>query len=123
MTYYRGSEASREAGITYHLVPVSVWESQRSNEWYTPEAFERDGFIHCTNGIDQLVTVANSFYVTDPRPFRVLALNKSAIRSDVRYDDDARLFPHIYGPLNTDSVVGELTVVRADDGAFVSIDE
>jgi len=123
VTYYRESAGSQDAGITYHLVPESVWDAQRSNDCYTPEAYEKDGFIHCTNGIDQLVQVANLFYVSDPRTFRVLILDVATIRSGLRYDDDKQLFPHIYGPLNTDAVVGELSVTRADDGAFVSIDE
>ncbi len=122
VTFHRESAASRDAGITYHLVPAPVWEAARSAEWYTPEAYEADGFIHCTNGLDQLVTVANMFYVSDPRPFRTLILDTGKIESDLRYDDAAEAFPHIYGPLNTSAVVGELTVNRAEDGSFLSIE-
>ncbi len=120
-TYHRESAAAREVGITYHLVPVPVWEAAKSAEWYTPEAYEADGFIHCTNGIDQLVDVATMFYVADDREFRVLVLDVSSINSDIRYDDDGQLFPHIYGPLNTSAVVGEFAVSRLDDGTFLSI--
>jgi len=120
--HHRDSAASRKAGITYHLAPEVVWDAQRANDSYTPEAYEVDGFIHCTNGLDRLVTVANVFYVADSRAFRALVLDIAAIRSEVRYDDEGQYFPHIYGPLNTDAIIGELTVTRADDGTFVSID-
>lgn len=123
MTYYRDSAASRKAGIAYHLVPEAVWDAQRAHEWYTPETYAEDGFIHCTNGLDRLLTVANMFYVADARAFRVLVLDLKAIRLKVRYDDEGRLFPHIYGPLNSEAVIGELTVTRADGGTFVAIDE
>jgi len=122
VTYHRNSATARDAGITYHLVPSSVWDTGKSSEWYKPEAYDVDGFIHCTNGIDQLVDVANMFYVTDAREFRVLILDAGRITSDVRYDDDGQLFPHIYGPLNTSAVIGELAVTRAQDGSFLSID-
>lgn len=92
------------------------------SEWYTPEAYDADGFIHCTNGIDQLVDVANMFYVTDKREFQVLVLDVAKITSDIRYDDDGQLFPHIYGPLNTSAVIDEFTVIRAEDGSFLAIE-
>jgi uncharacterized protein (DUF952 family) len=118
---HHDSTASREAGITYHLVPEPVWERSRPAAYYVPESYEQDGFIHCTNGTDQLVAVANLFYMNDPRSFRVLVLDVSSIESEVRYDDPDRVFPHIYGPLNTNAVRGELHVTRAGDGTFLSI--
>ena len=115
------AEASREANITYHLVPVDYWAERSAGESYTPEAYEQDGFIHCTNGTAELLTVANMFYTADPREFIVLILNAGAIESEVRYDDGGQVYPHIYGPLNTSSVVGQLPVERSDDGTFVRI--
>lgn len=116
------AEASRGAGIAYHLTPVEVWERQRGRTSYVPEAFEQDGFIHTTNGLDPLLEVANLFYTGDPRTYRVLVLSMPAIAPEVRYDDDHQIYPHIYGPLNTSAVVGELVVRRAADGAFVGFE-
>lgn len=118
---HRSAESSRSAGITYHLVPVPIWERAHADEWYTPEAYEDDGFIHCTNGLDELVQVANLFYTSDPRKFVVLVLDTGAIVSDLRYDDAGEVYPHIYGPLNTSAVRGHLTVVRDETGAFVDM--
>lgn len=113
--------AARTANITYHLVPVDYWETHGGQAAYTPEAYDQDGFIHCTNGTAELITVANMFYTADPREFVVLILDVEAIESDVRYDDDGQVYPHIYGPLNTSSVIGSLPVERSADGTFVRI--
>jgi uncharacterized protein (DUF952 family) len=121
MSFYRDSTECRDAGVTYHLVPESVWNSQRQGAAYLPEAFLDDGFIHCTNGLERLLTVANLFYQRDRRPFAVLVLDVSRITSDVRYDDPDQHFPHIYGPLNADAVVGRTTIERSPDGTFLSI--
>lgn len=116
---HRTAEASRNAGVTYHLVPESVWAARGGAETYVPEAYEADGFIHLTNGLDELVKVANMFYKADDRAYVVLALDVNRIASDVRYDDTGEIYPHIYGPLNTDAVVDTFAVERDSDGTFL----
>lgn len=115
-------EESRNAGIAYHLCPATVWDSQKAEGSYLPEAFEQDGFIHATNGLEKLLWVANEFYQNDRRPHTVLVLDVSKLESPVRYDDEGQAFPHVYGPLNVDAVVGELLVERGPDGQYVSFE-
>lgn len=115
---YQTAQESKEAGIAYHLTPRPVWDSQKDGVEYFPEAFEQDKFIHATNGLDRLQWVANEFYTSETRSQTVLVLNVDRIASPVRYDDEKMEFPHIYGPLNTDAVVGELEVLRAEDGSY-----
>lgn len=112
-------EQSRAANITYHLVPTQIWSARGAGEEYVPEAFDADGFIHCTNGLEPLVEVANLFYASDERDYEVLVLDATRIASEVRYDDPDQKFPHIYGPLNTSAVIGRLRARRADDGTFL----
>jgi uncharacterized protein (DUF952 family) len=118
---YRDSDESKNAGITYHLALVSEWNAQKDSEHYVPGAYEGDGFIHCTNGLDMLTEIANMFYKNSPDERTVLVLDIERIASDLRYDDEAQTFPHIYGPLNTSAVIGELQVNRIVDGTFVSM--
>lgn len=115
---YPHADECRKAGLIYHLVPENVWDQARHSAAYVPEAFETDGFIHCTNGLDPLLIVGNTFYRGDSRSYMVLILKTDLIESEVRYDDADELFPHIYGPLNVDSVIGELNVARGADGSF-----
>lgn len=116
---YRDSKESKRAGITYHLAVVSEWNARKSDETYVPGAYDADGFIHCTNGLDLLTTIANMFYKDSPDERTVLVLDVAKIESEVRYGDEEQTFPHIYGPLNTSAVIGELQVHRAEDGTFV----
>ncbi len=123
MSSYRDSAEARAAEVTHHLVPRQVWNRARRAATYTPGAFEMDGFIHCTNGLDELIRVANMFYKDQPGEYLALALHIPAIESDVRYDDPDEVYPHIYGPLNTSAVVGVFKVTRGADGAFLDVDE
>jgi uncharacterized protein (DUF952 family) len=106
---------------TLHLLPHEVWERAKNLPEYVPEAFAADGFVHCTNGDDEMVAVGNRYYRGDPRPFLVLTIAVDALRSPVRYDDVKRLFPHVYGPINREAVIGARRVIRDRDGVFVSI--
>ena len=115
---FETAEDARAAGQTYHLTPHDVWERQWPLDDYLPEAFDRDGFIHATNGLALLLAVANASYVGDPRPYLVLVVEVARIRSEVRYDDPDKVYPHIYGPLNVDAVVGLIRVLRESDGRF-----
>jgi uncharacterized protein (DUF952 family) len=115
-------EAARNAGITYHLVPEPVWETFRQRDTYVPEAYDADGFIHCTNGLDRLLEVGNMFYQNDQRSYLALALRVDRIALEVHYDDAEGAFPHIYGPLNSDAVVGQFKVMRGKDGSFTAYD-
>ncbi len=105
--------------ITYHLVPQSYFDSLDARADYLPRDFARDGFIHCTDGADEMAQVANLFYKANPEPHYYLYIDKTRVRAPVRYDDAARLYPHIYGALNRDAIVGVHPARRAADGAFL----
>jgi uncharacterized protein (DUF952 family) len=120
MTTEPDQRAPEPSGETLHMVPEPYWERHQGAETYLPEHYDRDGFIHCTDGEANLLEVANLFYRDDPRPFLVLTLDVGRLASPVRYDDPAARYPHIYGPLNTDAVIAVRRAVRQDDGAFVA---
>lgn len=119
MYRFEDARACRDAGITYHLASAQEWNEQKATGSYLPDVFPTDGFIHCTNGVARMLEIANLFYQGNPEPRTLLAIRLDALTSPVRYDDPDEAFPHVYGPLNTDAVVGELAVVRDTDGAFV----
>jgi uncharacterized protein (DUF952 family) len=119
---YDTAQASRDANVAYHLIPAPVWEAQADQVNYKPEAYDADGFIHLTVGLDPLLTVANMFYTSDSRPYRVLVLDMTKIEAEIKYEDPDRNYPHIYGLLNTDAVIGELGIERDPHGRFVRIE-
>lgn len=115
-------QPTNDPPVTYHLVPREVWLAAATSAHYLPEAYAADGFIHCTDGVAEMIAVGNRYYQGDPRPYVVLAISRARLTAPVRYEDPRRIFPHIYGPLNTDAVANVLPVRRDTDGKFVAID-
>jgi uncharacterized protein (DUF952 family) len=110
----------RPTGVALHLTPSVLWERQRLGPTYLPEGFDREGFVHCTDGTDRLLVPANAHYRHDPRRFVVLEVDLDQVLAPIRYDDEARIYPHIYGPIDTAAVVGLRRAERAGDGTFTA---
>lgn len=106
---------------TFHLALTSEWVAAAAAETYAPAAFEREGFIHCTDGDEEIVATANRYYRADPGPFVVLEVDLDLVDARVIYEDERRVFPHIYGRLPRRAVVAERDVERADDGTFIGL--
>jgi uncharacterized protein (DUF952 family) len=105
--------------LTYHGTPKLYFEGLDPTQPYVPADFERDGFIHTTEGREALSIVLTRFYQDRPEPFVVLYIDKDRVTAPVRYDDPAEIFPHIYGPLNRDAIVAVRAAARAGDGTFL----
>jgi uncharacterized protein (DUF952 family) len=106
---------------TLHLIPEEIWNRAANQSSYTPDAFAADGFVHCTDGDENLIAVGNRYYTGDPRPYLALTIAIDKLTSPVRYDDPGRIFPHIYGPINRAAVVSKRSVTRGSGGSFVAI--
>jgi uncharacterized protein (DUF952 family) len=109
--------------VIYHLVPNDYWEAQPADRPYVPADFDRDGFIHCTRGEEQLAIVANRYYRNDRREWSVLVIDETAVSSEIKYElgADGVLYPHIYGALNREAVIEVRPMPREDDGTFRSV--
>lgn len=108
--------------ITLHLVPEERWLADDGGSDYTPERFAEEGFIHTTLGDDEVLAVGNRYYVADPRPHLVLTVALDRLAAPWRFDEAGPLYPHVYGPLNRDAVVGVRRIRRDVDGRFTGID-
>jgi uncharacterized protein (DUF952 family) len=86
---------------------------------YVPEAFAREGFIHCTDGADEMTRIANQFYKSNPEPHYYLYIDKPRVRAPIRYEDAAKIYPHIYGTLNRDAIIAIRPARRTADGTFL----
>ncbi len=104
--------------ITYHLVAAEYFRDCDASAPYVPPGFLDEGFIHCTDGEQNLADTANRYYRGERRMFVVLAIEKDAVTAEVRYEDEAGIYPHIYGPLNRDAIVAVLPILREADGTF-----
>ena len=103
---------------TFHLARADEWSASLGAETYAPPAFEREGFIHCTDGVDEMVATANRYYRADPGPFVVVEVDLELVDARVVYEDERHVFPHVYGRLPRRAVVSTRGVERAEDGTF-----
>ena len=111
------------SGVTLHLTPAQVWFVQEPRDRYRPEAFAAEGFVHCTDGESTLIEVANRYYRDDPRDYLVLSIDLDRLPWRIVYEDTARQYPHVYGPIERKAVVAVRRMERTPDGAFTAIGE
>jgi uncharacterized protein (DUF952 family) len=104
--------------LTFHLVAAEYWRGCDASAPYVPQSFADDGFIHCTDGAANLADVANRYYAGDLRMYVALVIDKARVHADIRYEDPAGIYPHIYGHLNRDAIVRIVPVLRNADGTF-----
>jgi uncharacterized protein (DUF952 family) len=104
--------------IIYCLCPAAYWEGYKDKAEYMPRDYEREGFIHATKGDDLLVKVANRVYRDFIGDLLLLVIDEGRIESEVKYEQakDGKLYPHIYGPLNTDAIVQIKQMFKTENG-------
>jgi uncharacterized protein (DUF952 family) len=102
----------------FHLVPGEYYRDTDASAPYVSQGFADEGFIHCTEGAENVAAVGNRYYRDDKRMYVALVIDKAAVQAEIRYEDAARIYPHIYGALNRDAIVRVVPVLRGPDGAF-----
>ena len=111
-----------EPRTTFHLAPRRHWEIWDPTAPYESPSLAEEGFIHCTDGIANMVATANRFYRSDPAEFVVLTVNLDECGSAWRIDDPGKPFPHIYGPIARAAVVAVRPFPRDQDGLFTAFE-
>jgi uncharacterized protein (DUF952 family) len=103
---------------TYHLVPAEVWASADPTRPFEAGSLATEGFVHCTDGAEELVATGDRHLRDDPRPYLVLTLDLDRIGSPWRYDVPGSPYPHVYGPIDRAAVVAVAPIGREPDGRF-----
>ncbi|MFD0634388.1 DUF952 domain-containing protein [Catenulispora yoronensis] len=84
-------------------------------------SLEEQGFIHASTTV-QVAGVANAFYADlAAEDLVVLVIDTDRLTAELKYDPvpgAAEPFPHIYGPLNVDAVVGLAELGRDAEGRY-----
>lgn len=104
----------------YHILPHADWQAARQVGVYVPSSLKAEGFIHCSR-LDQVIRSANVHF-PNRDDLVVLVIDPKKIEAALRWEDlsDAgQRFPHLYGPLNLDAVVGSLVLGRDATGNFI----
>ncbi len=105
--------------IIYHLILESDWEAAKATGEVTPGSLAAEGFIHCSRDEAQALAVARRLY-SGQGGMLVLEVDTGKLLSPVKREASrsGEIYPHIYGPLNTDAVVGVWLLEPDGGGEF-----
>lgn len=110
--------------LIYHITTPADWQHALADGSYTISTRGRtlaeQGFIHCS-AADQVAAVANFIYRGEAGLI-VLVIDTSRVPAQIRYEKAPGTdeeFPHIYGALNIDAVIGTVPLNSDPDGTFV----
>lgn len=113
-------------GILVHLCSDRDWASAQSSGALRPESLDDVGFVHLSTP-EQVHLPANRLY-RGRTDLVLLQVDSTRVGAPVRWepgapgDPEAMLFPHLYGPLPTDAVVGVRAYRPRPDGQFGAVD-
>lgn len=105
--------------IIFHITSLEAWARAKAEGIYLPEAFQTDGFIHCSTR-DQVIDVANTRF-RGQKKLALLCINADKVAPEIVYENlegGRQMFPHIYGGLNVDAVVQVADFEPGADGYF-----
>ena len=109
--------------MIYHIATVADWARAQRDGRYTTSTRGRtlaeEGFIHASSAA-QVAAVANAYYRGVP-DLIVLVIDPDLVGPEIRYElvpGSGAPYPHIYGPLNADAVVGTRPLEPGPDGEF-----
>jgi uncharacterized protein (DUF952 family) len=114
-----GAVTLARVATTYHLVPRATWEAADPAAPYAPESLSSEGFVHCTDGPDEVALTANRYFRAEADDLLALLIDVGRLSAPVRYEDPRRVYPHVYGPIEREAILGVLEMPRAADGSFL----
>lgn len=105
-------------GTTYHLVAREAWDNADPSQPYAPPSLAAEGFVHCTDGAEEVAATANRYYRQEP-DLLALIVDRARLSAPVKYEDLRHVYPHVYGPIEREAIVGVVPMPRDASGAFL----
>ena len=101
-----------------HIVSKTEWHKAKRSSEYRGDTLQSEGFIHCSKP-EQVIVVANARF-RGRQDLVLVVIDPEKVRSEIRYEDNGHgeFFPHIYGPLNLEAVIGCVDFLPEGDGCF-----
>lgn len=106
-------------GTILHITSAIEWEKARELGYYAAPSLAKEGFIHCSLA-KQIVAVANCNF-KGQQGLVLLEISEERLKARVTYEDLYNLhelYPHIYGPVNLDSVLRVVPFPPQENGTF-----
>lgn len=105
-----------------HTANREEYEKESVTGSYGSKSLERSGFIHCSD-LDTYYLVAPNFR-NDFTEKVILLIDTDKLASEVKWEDGGGLvFPHIYGLLNRDAIIGVFEHLWSKDRVWIPNDE
>lgn len=105
-----------------HTANREEYEKEIVTGSYGSKSLERSGFIHCSD-LDTYYLVAPNFR-NDSTEKVILLIDTDKLASEVKWEDGGGLdFPHIYGLLNRDAIIGVFEHLWSKDRVWIPNDE
>ncbi|MFE3459387.1 cupin domain-containing protein [Nocardiopsis aegyptia] len=118
-----------------HMTELARWRTGTGD--LEPDSLHTDGFVHASPNEHTVLAVANSLYSKATEPYCVLVVDTVRLGREVRWEpaaptagqgvlegvDESVLFPHIYGPIPREAVVGVRYLRREPPGVFTAVDQ
>ena len=105
--------------ILFHITDQFQWDKWQSEIFYLPAAFFSDGFIHCST-VEQVLAVAKKYYTDSPR-LLLLKIDEERVSANIKFENlegGEEKFPHIYGHLEKQAILGVATFCKDAEGNF-----
>jgi uncharacterized protein (DUF952 family) len=101
-----------------HICTKEAWEYAVEIGSYKGDTLASQGFIHCSTP-EQVVEVADYIF-KGKSGLILLVIDDQKVIQEIKYEDagNGKLYPHIYGPLNTDAVIKIVDFPAKKDGTF-----
>lgn len=90
----------------YHVVLPEVWQKFVDEDLYEAESLRTEGFIHCSFA-GQVDDVLQRYY-SGEETVLILELETGNLSSRLIEEPSTNneIYPHIYGPIDRDAIVG-----------------
>ncbi|MQA61468.1 MAG: DUF952 domain-containing protein [Actinophytocola sp.] len=112
-------------------MPLAAYTPE-PGEWLRPASLDSEGFVHCTTDEQTLLAVANTYYRDADGPHIALEIDIGRLSAEVRFEAAAPgpppgvaaevPFPHVYGAIEYDAIVGMRYARRSVDGTYVGFE-
>lgn len=93
--------------IIYHITTAAAWKQANIDGFYEPASLQSEGFIHCST--QPQVKGVLERYFSGQSGLLKLVIDTDKLNSRLTFDMSPSInetFPHIYGTLNLDAVIG-----------------
>ena len=97
--------------MIYHITTNTAWQAALLKGYYETESLFAEGFIH-NSSLQQVAGVLDRYY-KNATDLILLHIDESKLTFPLKYElapSVNELFPHIFGPINTDAVVEVKTI-------------